>query len=135
MRSGGLSMRAVWGRAAAALIVLVLLASRPASAGVRVDTEVSGALTVSWHGDPARGCADAGVCDVAGSVTLRANEGSSGGSSDSGHLASLLVVQTQGGIVRVTRGAPRAPRGACPDGTGEGRRTPHVVRRAGTRAV
>src|SRR5438034_38481 len=33
--------------------------------------QVSGEIVVSWHGDPARGCAAAGVCDVSGSLVYR----------------------------------------------------------------
>src|SRR3954447_7387753 len=124
-------MRVVWGRGASALIAFAVLGSQPAMAGVRVDSEVSGALTVTWHGDPARGCADAGVCDVTGSVTVRADEGSSSSSSDTEHVLNLLDVQTQGGIVRVSRGTSAT----CLDGTGEVRLTPRVLRRAGPRAV
>src|SRR3954462_3169999 len=124
-------MRVVWGRGATALIAFAVLGSQPAMAGVRVDSEVSGALTVTWHGDPARGCADAGVCDVTGSVTLRADGGSRSGSSDEEHVLNLLDVQTQGGVVRVSRGA----NATCLDGTGEVRLTPRVLRRAGAGAV
>ncbi len=32
---------------------------------------ISGSLVATWHGDPARGCAAAGVCTVSGSTTYR----------------------------------------------------------------
>ena len=31
----------------------------------------TGSISVTWHGDPARGCAAAGLCGYRGSVTLR----------------------------------------------------------------
>ena len=57
-------------RAGVLSIAFLLLIAPTAGAGQRVEIHPSGALTITWHGDPARGCAEAGVCDLAGSVTL-----------------------------------------------------------------
>src|SRR4051794_1815341 len=35
----------------------------------------SGGITISWHGDPARGCAAAGLCGYSGSVNVRPDDG------------------------------------------------------------
>ena len=59
----------------ATLGAAALLAVTPASAPAR---EVSGpiatrgAVTITWHGDPARGCATAGLCGYRGSVSASA---------------------------------------------------------------
>jgi hypothetical protein len=92
----------------------------PARASVSYDQTSTGELAVTWHGDPARGCAEAGVCDVAGSVRLRP-EGSSGGFDGGGRrgderaaLSSLHIFGAQA-TVRVVRGPLDAPFGACTD--------------------
>jgi len=60
------------------VIVLAVLASSPAALAAPrarlVRAHFSGALTLSWQGDPARGCADAGLCGYAGSVTVQPPE-------------------------------------------------------------
>jgi hypothetical protein len=43
----------------------------PAERVLRAHFAYSGALTLSWHGDPDRGCADVGVCAYSGSLTVR----------------------------------------------------------------
>ena len=74
-------------RAAALAVVLAAGAVAPAaraddliffgSPGIRVISQAqapltaSGAITVEFHGDPAAGCAQRGLCDVTGSVTWR----------------------------------------------------------------
>ncbi|HKN95413.1 MAG TPA: hypothetical protein VJU60_13840 [Thermoleophilaceae bacterium] len=39
-----------------------------------IPARVAGAITVAWHGDPARGCAAAGLCDVSGSLVYAPQE-------------------------------------------------------------
>src|SRR6476661_8700899 len=62
----------------ATLVAAVLATAAPAVA--RAETlysgtlDASGAITASWHGDPARGCAAAGLCAYRGSVTARPGE-------------------------------------------------------------
>jgi hypothetical protein len=59
-------------RAIGALLVAgALLGAVPASALARdrtIEFRTSGALKVLWHGDPARGCAEAGMCGYSGTI-------------------------------------------------------------------
>jgi hypothetical protein len=85
---------------------------------VRYDERVTGGVTVTWAGDPARGCAEAGVCDVTGSVTARATGsggGESSGENDEDAALSSLFLQSGPAVARVLRGPPEAPAGACTD--------------------
>src|SRR2546423_8077281 len=95
-----------------------MLAVAPAVAHAErtVDVSVSGRLIATWHGDPARGCAQAGVCDVAGSTTLASDEGESEATGSGGDLLELLSIQAARSVVRVVRGAPENPAGICLDG-------------------
>ena len=43
--------------------------------GPEFQAGLSGQITYSWHGDPALGCAAAGVCDVSGSLNYSAQIG------------------------------------------------------------
>lgn len=92
-----------------------------ASADLRVDLRTSGGMTASWHGDPARGCAAAGVCDVAGSVTLapQAGEGETITSSNEG-LLDAVTLSVEHATARVLRGPPDHPAGACLDASATG---------------
>jgi hypothetical protein len=74
-------------RAAALFVLLAALAPAPAaraddliffgSAGIRVTRQATapvtttGSISLEFHGDPAAGCAQRGLCDVTGSVTWR----------------------------------------------------------------
>jgi hypothetical protein len=54
----------------------VLAGALPATAAARDrqlqgSAAVTGSISVTWHGDPARGCAAAGLCGYRGSLTLR----------------------------------------------------------------
>jgi hypothetical protein len=58
------------------VVAAALAAIAPPVADARaqqVDTalRVSGAVTISWHGDRARGCERAGLCAYRGSLSLR----------------------------------------------------------------
>jgi hypothetical protein len=100
------------------VLMLVLLAPA-AHAGVRVELRVSGALTVSWHGDQARGCADAGACDLAGAVTLAPESGGDQVSESSGgSVLDLLQTTIEDATVRVVRGPAEHPLGVCLDTVG-----------------
>jgi hypothetical protein len=63
------------GIAAVAMVgVAVLAGAAPVSARPRTldaGISVTGSVTVAWQGDPARGCAAAGLCGYRGSVALR----------------------------------------------------------------
>lgn len=90
-----------------------------ASADTRVELQSSGSLTASWHGDPARDCAAAGVCDVAGSVTLTPQEGEAGSiTSGSSGLLDALTLSVERVTARVLRGPADHPAGACLDAAG-----------------
>jgi hypothetical protein len=59
----------------ATLAAAVLVTAAPAVArplrSFEAPLTATGAITVSWHGDPARGCAAAGLCGYRGSVSVR----------------------------------------------------------------
>src|SRR5437870_6510674 len=64
-------------RRAGLIAATVLAVAIPAAAGARsaprfseLDLTASGTIVVTWHGDPARGCAAAGMCGYSGSATL-----------------------------------------------------------------
>lgn len=61
--------------------VAILLTAAPASAAKPhyYSFTATGRLTFIWRGDPARGCAAAGVCGVTGSLQVYPSGGSSGG--------------------------------------------------------
>ena len=68
----------------------------PAHAQLATQMHVFGTLSAVWEGDPARGCAEAGVCSVTGSVVYKPGF--------VGH-----VVLGEGGASAVTGGEPFAP--------------------------
>ena len=59
----------------AVVAVAIAAATHPPSAqadtSLNVRVRTTGVIAVVWHGDPARGCAAAGMCEVDGSVTYR----------------------------------------------------------------
>jgi len=59
--------------APAGLLALLAAAAAATPAGAQsryADLEVTGTITVTWRGDPARGCVAGGVCDVEGRTIL-----------------------------------------------------------------
>ena len=101
---------------AALVALLVLAAAADASANTRTRVVASGELAVTWRGDPALGCAERGVCDVAGSVVLtaHADQGVSESGGSQPQLEGFSVDLGQG-AVRVVRGDLRNPAGVCVD--------------------
>lgn len=105
--------------------VFCVLGACLAPAGARADTETrvtpTGSIIVSWHGDPARGCADHGVCDVRGSVVLdpSTNQGTSTASARPDGYLPVIDFQLDPAIVRVTRGPEPDPLGSCIDAMGQ----------------
>src|SRR3954451_9069754 len=95
--------------AAAALWVAAPAMAAPRS--LSAPLSLSGGVTVSWHGDRARGCAAAGLCDYRGSVTAQGGRDGQLGIED-GDVYGYLDSE-QRPIVRVTRGLE----GACVDAT------------------
>ena len=108
-------------RCAAFLSVIAAFATpvAAASAEQRIELRTSGGLTASWHGDPTRDCATAGVCDVAGSVTLTPQQdgGTTISSSNSG-LLDDVTLSVEPVTARVLRGPADHPAGACLDAAG-----------------
>jgi hypothetical protein len=88
----------------------------PASAaprGLSMSVRLSGAVVAVWHGDPARGCSGAGVCDVSGSATYRPGfEGSLDVSRESVAFGGADAAQPA--VVRARAGSPDSPV-ACAD--------------------
>ncbi len=108
------------------------LAAHPRPVRTRqVNITLSGALTVTWTGDPAHGCAAAGQCGVSGSLEMvqggETASASGGGTpplelSDQNAVARVETAQPDGTVtdcadlvpvdlfltVRKTRGGPRA---------------------------
>jgi hypothetical protein len=92
--------------------VLGLVASVPAAAR-RVSSpnlELVGSLTFAWQGDPARGCAAAGLCDVRGSLELVP----SGGFASAPGPPSIELIDP-GSAARVIDQSPSATATACAD--------------------
>lgn len=112
--------------AGAGALAGVLLAGLPAAATARLDTyrlslRSTGAFHIAWHGDPARGCQTAGVCDVSGLLTLPLTgtsemelerEGGRWSNSGSEELEDTLTSQL---VVRVRRGGADGPQATCLD--------------------
>ncbi len=74
-----------------------------------VNVTITGALTVSWSSDPARGCAAAGLCGVTGSLEMLP-----GGTTGSSGGPPPLEPQDQTATVReLTRSADGAPVSTC----------------------
>lgn len=96
------------------------VAAPSAAADVDVDLTVRGAITVSWRGDPARGCEHAGMCgdrgtittspDIDGELTLgRAGRGWEARGGESGGTLEPSVV------VRARRDSPGEEVALCTD--------------------
>src|SRR5207302_1009496 len=78
-----------------------------------MSVRVSGSVVATWHGDPARGCAAAGVCSASGSATYRPGfDGMLRVAKNSVGFAGSEASEPP--IVRVRQGAPNAPI-ACAD--------------------
>jgi hypothetical protein len=92
---------------AAALLVSAPGARAAGSPDVDSTGVVSGQIVLSWHGDPARGCTAAGVCDVSGSLVYRPEQIQiQGRQLRSGRFLpnQAFLESSQGSTVRVTRG-------------------------------
>lgn len=101
------------------LLVTALLAWAPSAWARDVDAsgETSGDITVSWHGDPTRGCAPAGVCDVSGSLTYRPASADVYGQVYNGrfHPEELYLTADDPSSIRVHRQTPAGAEGICLD--------------------
>jgi hypothetical protein len=84
-----------------------------AARGLAMTARVSGSVVATWHGDSARGCAAAGLCETRGSATYR--PGFDGRLTVGRNGVSFAgAVGAEPPIVRVRDGAPTAPT-ACAD--------------------
>jgi hypothetical protein len=77
----------------------------------QVNAQVLGSLTIAWSGDPARGCAAAGLCGVSG--TLQMHFGNSEVSSSGG--PPELMANDESAVARVQTTAPDGSVTACAD--------------------
>jgi hypothetical protein len=76
-----------------------------------VNAEVTGPLIIAWSGDPAHGCAAAGLCGVTGSVQLHLG-GAEASSSDE---PPELIANDEAAVVRVQTTEPDASVATCAD--------------------
>lgn len=102
---------------ATAGIVLSLPAPALATGQHALATSLSGRLTATWHGDPATGCGQDGLCGISGLVS-RAAHGGQSVDSGSGPISATAQFDT-GGVVRVVRRDPGGAVGGCVDQLGE----------------
>jgi hypothetical protein len=117
------TMRGIW-FAALACSAALLAAAAPADARDRElggTLSVSGGVTLSWHGDPARGCGAAGLCGYSGAIAVRPDDGEydfivngRGGLVDG---FGVLNVFLHSPVVRVTRTEAGGEQGGCVDVT------------------
>ncbi len=70
-----------------------------------------GALDYIWKGDPARGCAHAGLCGVVGSLQVVTGNSSSGG----GPGLPPIDIQDNSSVARVDQSAGDGPQSRCVD--------------------
>ncbi|MGH2855968.1 MAG: hypothetical protein ACRDMJ_00630, partial [Solirubrobacteraceae bacterium] len=114
-------MRASLVKAIAAIgaLACTALAAAPAAGapGRQVTTTMTGALTIAWQADPARGCAAAGLCGVSGSLEMLAGgSGQSSSSSGGGPSPIQAELMDPTAAARVmTLGAAGAPDATCTD--------------------
>src|SRR5947208_5368509 len=77
---------------AAGVLAAGVLAAAPGSAAASRNTSLefsaNGSITVAWHGDPARGCAAAGMCGYSGTTTFPRLD-----------YADLELIHTRHGVV------------------------------------
>jgi uncharacterized membrane protein len=100
-------------------LTALLAAATPAIAQQReAALTATGTVTVTWQGDPARGCAPGALCDVTGSVVLPLDaRGQILAPSGRGRLFAFLFDE-RSAVVRVRRRAAGPAGPACLDATG-----------------
>jgi len=101
-------MWGLWRWPLLAAISLTLLAAPSAAAASRPPADepvlVSGSLTYTWQGDPARGCALEGLCNVVGSVIFDPDPGGGdvsffGGRTVGADLTGTATARARRGMV------------------------------------
>ena len=114
-------------------VAALFLVALPARAVADRSFTTTGSITITWQGDPARGCAAAGLCGVQGALSLQSAGGSSSTSGGPPGGGIDVPIETLGTTVRVSDG-PGA--GNCIDSAGmPGGGDLLLVRRAGGRQV
>jgi hypothetical protein len=104
---------ALAGTIAATVFAGIAAPPATASGALAMPARLSGSLVATWHGDPARGCATAGLCETRGSATYR--PGFDGRLTVARNGVSFAGAEgAEPPIVRVRDGAPTAPT-ACAD--------------------
>ncbi len=94
-------------------VVVAALASAgtAAAASTQLSYQAVGSLDYIWTGAPARGCASAGLCGIAGSLQVTPDDSSSSGSGP-----PSVDLSDQSAVVRVEYpGAAGAPEQVCAD--------------------
>jgi hypothetical protein len=122
--------RGVAGMLAVAAVFLVAIPARAVAAERSFTT--SGSITYTWQGDPARGCAAAGLCGVQGALILQSAGGSSSTSGGPPGGGIDVPLETLGATVRVSDGPGN---GDCIDSAGLPGGDLSIVRGAGGREV
>ena len=64
-------LAALAGTIAATALMAMAVPASAAPRGLSMSLRLTGSVIVVWQGDPSRGCAASGVCDVSGSATYR----------------------------------------------------------------
>jgi hypothetical protein len=104
---------ALAGTIAATALVGMAPPAAAAPQGLTMSVRLSGGIVAVWNGDPARGCAAAGVCNVTGSATYRPGfQGSLDVSPDGVAFGGADAAQPA--VVRARQGGPASPV-ACAD--------------------
>lgn len=101
---------------ASALAAMCAAHAPTARAAETLSVSVGGSVNASWHGDPARGCAAAGLCGVTGALSIANPEpadGFSGASGESGPVQPEVINLGGARTVRVVRVNGGASVGAC----------------------
>jgi hypothetical protein len=80
--------------------------------------QITGDIVLTWHGDPARGCAGAGLCDVSGSLRYAPDFALTYGELLANGRFQPEELDLESGdptAIRVRRGASTGPSGLCLD--------------------
>ena len=113
--------------AVAAVVAAIAAAACPpahADSTLNVRVRTTGVVAVVWHGDPARGCAAAGMCGVDGSVTYRP-PGDIDLELDSDGSAGFGIGESDPAVVRVRGTTPASAPGGCVDLLPDGPQHPY----------
>src|SRR5689334_16239390 len=109
-------------RASIGLLLAAALLQWAPSAWAFRDAEsegrLSGDIVLTWHGDPARGCAAAGLCDVSGSLRYAPDTAFTYGDLAANGRFEPDELDLESGdptTVRVRRGASSGASGLCLD--------------------